>query len=133
MNIWMWGYVSVSAMGYSASDFITDSTIMGTGVFCTLLILVGGGLLSKSASAAKNDLDDIDEYGIKWIAGGIILIIAPIIWAIVVAQQWASYLGAFGAYGAIPDFWSVFNPGFGLYGPIIGGCLGVAAGVLSKT
>ncbi|MHA1293956.1 MAG: hypothetical protein ACTSQJ_14975 [Promethearchaeota archaeon] len=167
INIWMFGLVNVSVSipgyyGTSQTMFIScPTTVIVVNILCSIMILIAGGALAKTASVARQDLDDIDEYAIKWLAMGIILIVAPIVWMVMIDQYFmeafyctyaqmygystgyysystSSLLGSdilfygYSYYGTQVSFWSIFQPGFGVIGPIIGGSLGIVGGVMAR-
>ena len=125
---WMWGwYDRIGIWSYGLSKgFIYDPLILNIGTICTVLIIVGASIfIVNSISAAfifrkGNGFTKIVLW--VWFLSGILLIIAPIFWMVMVQ--------IFPPFSTIPvgsdpplNFWTVFFPAWAVVIPILTGAL----------
>ena len=134
---WMWGWydrIGIWSFGLS-KGFISDPLILNIGTICTVLIIVGASIfIVNSISAAfifrkGNRFTKIVLW--VWFLCGILLIIAPIFWMVMVQ--------IFPPFSSIPvgsdpplNFWSVFFPAWAVIAPILTGALSCGTIILFK-
>ena len=138
---WMWGlnYVSVSGYG-SQTIFIAAEEpsqylmpVFLVGFIPFLLILICSLALVISGNAVRTGRCDVKHRENLWIIMGIIMFVAPIIFIIGIDITIKNYLEY--VLGPMPpgyDFWGVYNPGFAVIAPFIGGVLSIGGSIASK-
>ncbi|MFX1278808.1 MAG: zinc ribbon domain-containing protein [Promethearchaeota archaeon] len=138
---WMWGldYYSVSGYGSQTTFIPFEEPYLYTipmflaGLIPLLLILAGSLALIISANAVRTSRADIKHRENLWIAMGIILIVAPIIFIVGIDITTINYLEYL--MGPAPsgyNLWDVYDPGFAVIAPFIGAALSIAGSIASK-
>jgi hypothetical protein len=117
--MWYFGlyFGSISGGGYSEThtDFITIDGVLTVGIIAIVLLIIAFILMVIAANKARYGTDN-KIAAATGLIGGILALIG-------IAEYY------FGLKQEIPGFWTIADPGFGFYLPIIGGILGIIGGV----
>ena len=138
---WMWGLSYVSVAGYGSETMFLPAEqprqylmpVFLSGLIPFILILFSSIALSISANAVRTGKTDLKQRENLWMAMGITLFVAPIIFAIGIDITTRNYIEFM--IGSLPpgyNFWDVYNPGFAVIAPIIGAILSIVGSIASK-
>ncbi len=143
---WMWGlhYGSIPGYGSEISFIPTIEPveymlpIFIAGIIPAIIILACSIKLIAISSSIRSGRKDIKTSGNTLIGLGITLIIGSIIFIIgidITMNNFIDYLfyDPYDLYFYIPDFWTIYSPGFAIIGPFLGAVLAIISGVASKT
>jgi predicted RNA-binding Zn-ribbon protein involved in translation (DUF1610 family) len=143
---WMWGLSYVSITGYGSRTFFipleqpTNYTlpIFLSGIFPAIIILFGAIIFIFTANKVRIGRKTAKDCANTWIGMGIMMIIGTIIYIIgidITMMNLAEYqyLQIFPPPALLPNFWSVYSPGFATIAPFIGAALSIIGGIASKT
>ena len=143
---WMWGlhYGSIPGYGSEISFIPTIEPveymlpIFIAGIIPAIIIFACSIKLIAISSSIRSGRKDIKTSGNTLIGLGITLIIGSIIFIIgidITMNNFIDYLfyDPYDLYFYIPDFWTIYSPGFAIIGPFLGAVLAIISGVASKT
>ena len=143
---WMWGlhYGVVSGYGSAFAFIPTQSPssymipIFLSGIIPAILILSSSIKLIAITNSIRKGRNDIKTAENKLVGWGIALIVASIIFLIginVTMNALFEYIlyDPYFPYYPIPGIWDVYDPGFAVIGPFLGGALAIISGIASKT
>lgn len=141
---WMWGLHYGNITGYGANfsfiplenPFIYMIPIFLAGIFPALLIILSSIMLIVIANGIRNVRSDLKYYENRIIGYGITLISASVIFLISISitmNNFIEYLLYGFGDGFTLDIWDIYQPGFAIIGPFIGGVLAIIGGIASKT
>ena len=111
--IWMCGYVQTEIGANKTARFSSNPLVIYPSLISTVVVVVSSVLLLLSANQVRSG----QSKEKTWLYSGIFLLFAVIFWAVMMVN--------FNA-----NFWDVYNVGFGLIGPIIGGILALLSYIL---
>jgi len=107
-----------------------------SGIFSALIISLCSLVLITSANKVRLGKKDPKEFSNNWIGLGILLILSSISYIIATDITMTNYVEYFLSqlpyYYTVPDFWDVYSPGFGIFGPFIGAAFSIIIGIASK-
>lgn len=143
---WMWGlhYGSISGYGSEISFIPTIEPIeymlpiFIVSIIPAIIILAGSIKLIAISNSIRSGRKDIKTSANALFAVGITLIIGSIIFIIgidITMNNFIEYLvyDPYDPYYYIPDFWTIYSPGFATIGPFLGAVLAIISGIASKT
>ena len=119
-GIWSWGLIVLRELGTQV-EFIDDPVILIIGICVALLILVCSMILIFTGYSYRRRKFVNKRMGRLWIWCGVFILVSTII--MLISLDYYTYDGYL-PYG----IWSIFNPGFGAIGPIMGGVLAIGMG-----
>ncbi len=142
---WMWGLFHVEICGFSPETGITITEepakymipILLSGIFSAIIILIASIMLITSANSIRIGRRNSKDFESMWLGMGIMIFIAAIIYMIGIDITTTNYLEWVvsqlppDSY-TIPDFWDVYDPGFGIIAPFLSGVLAIVGGIISK-
>jgi len=142
---WMWGLFHVDIYGYSPETGLTLTEepaeymipIFLSGIFSAIIILIASIMLITSANSIRKGRKNSKDFENMWLGMGILVFIAAIIYMVGIDITTKNYLKWIisqlppDSY-TIPDFWDVYDPGFGIIAPFLSGGLAIVGGVTSK-
>lgn len=140
---WMWGLFHYENE-YSETDFWFNQEpekfmrpIFLSGIFSAIMILIASITLIISANSVRVRRKDLKEFGGMWLALGIMIFIAAIIYIIGIdityrnfIEQWVIPQLPPDDYD-VPSYWDTYDPGFGIIAPFITGVLAIVGAVAS--
>ncbi|MFX1304917.1 MAG: zinc ribbon domain-containing protein [Promethearchaeota archaeon] len=142
---WMWGLHYSSSLYGSSTIFIPLEQptnymipIFLSGIFTAIIILFGAIRFIFMANKVRVGRKSIKDCANTWIGMGIMMIIVTIIYIIAIDISVMNYveyewLLIYGPPVILPNFWSVYSPGFATIAPFIGAALSIIGGIASKT
>ena len=142
---WMWGLFHVEIYGYSPETGFTIAEepakymipIFLSGIFSAIIILIASIMLIISANSIRIGRKNSKDFESMWLGMGIMIFIAAIIYIIGIDITTTDYLKWVvsqlppDSY-TIPDFWDVYDPGFGIIAPFLSGVLAIVGVATSK-
>lgn len=107
-----------------------------SGIFSALGILFSSLVSLVSANKCRIGRKEAQELGNQSIGLGILMIIFSIIYIIAINITMNNYIEYLLAellpYYTIPEFWDVYNPGFAIIAPFLGGALSIIGGIACR-
>lgn len=143
---WMWGlfHYDDDIYGYTKTDFWFNQEpaeylipIFLSGISSAIMILIASIALITSANSVRVRRKSSKEFGGTWLALGIMIFIAAIIYIIGIDITYRNFYENWvipqlppGDY-AVPSYWDIYDPGFGIIAPFITGVLAIVGAVAS--
>ena len=143
---WMWGLHYGSIPGYGSEisfiptiePFSHTIPIFIASIIPAIIILACSIKLIAISNSIRSGRKDIKTSANALFAVGITLIIGSITFIVgidITMNNFIDYLfyDPYDPYYYIPDFWTIYSPGFATIGPFLGAILAIISGIASKT
>ncbi len=141
---WMWGLYHVDISGYGTETLLMPLESPGrymipiflSGIFSAFIIFLCSIISIISANKVRLNRKDPKVASSTWIGIGLLLIVSSIVYIIAINITMGDYIEYVlsqlpNGYIA-PDFWDVYNPGFGIIGPFLGAAFSIIGAIAIK-
>ncbi|MFW9873913.1 MAG: zinc ribbon domain-containing protein [Candidatus Thorarchaeota archaeon] len=122
--MWIWGLNYIEVYGYGSEVVFTENPdLLIPSILCSIGVVISILVILASVPAYKKSTIDGRDLGHGLLRASILMLICTIVWMAAVEVVWEGY----------PDFWDYVDPGFGVFGLIIGSIISLMGYGISRS